>query len=153
MNRYAATALIAGLVFGAGLGVSGMTDPTKVLAFLDFFGDWDPSLALVMGSALLVNAVASRWVFRRARPLLDVRFHMPIPTAVDVRLVAGSALFGLGWGLSGYCPGAAIAAVGTGAGEVLVFLGSMAAGMALFRVFDTLTSTSPARGAVEAAAE
>ncbi|MDT0617738.1 DUF6691 family protein [Salinisphaera sp. P385] len=104
-------ALIAGGIFGFGLSLSHMVDPNKVLDFLDLPGTWDPSLALVMGGALAVTAVTFPLILRRPMPLFDQRFHMPTTTAVDTRLLGGAALFGLGWGLSGYCPGPALGAI------------------------------------------
>lgn len=124
----------AGLVFALGLGISQMANPNKVLSFLDFFGAWDPSLALVMGGALGLNLILFRLILKRPRPLFDTQFHLPTFSAVDARLVVGSALFGLGWGLAGYCPGAAITAIPTGAGSVLLFIASMVGGMLLYRI-------------------
>lgn len=140
-----------GVVFALGLGISQMTNPNKVLSFLDFFGDWDPSLALVMGAALGLNVFLFRRVLRRKQPVLDVQFHLPTQTAVDRNLVVGSALFGLGWGLSGYCPGAAMAAAPTGSASVFVFLTAMGGGMLLHRAWVSLAIHTSAP--VEAAAE
>ncbi len=123
-------ALLSGTLFGAGLATSEMTNPAKVLAFLDVTGAWDPSLAFVMGAALVVMAVAWRFERTPSSP----------PSGIDGRLVAGAALFGLGWGLAGFCPGPALAALITGSGEVAVFVGSMLAGMALHHV---LTDARP----------
>ena len=123
-------ALLSGTLFGAGLATSEMTNPAKVLAFLDVTGAWDPSLAFVMGAALVVMAVAWRFERTPSSP----------PSGIDGRLVAGAALFGLGWGLAGFCPGPALAALVTGSGEVAVFVGSMLAGMALHHV---LTDARP----------
>lgn len=126
---------VAGLVFGLGLIVSGMADPAKVLGFLDVAGmadgSWDPSLAFVMGGAILVAAPGFRLAMRRRAPLLDARFHVPAERRIDGRLVGGAALFGLGWGLSGFCPGPAILAVPLGAPGTLVFVAAMVAGFAL----------------------
>jgi uncharacterized membrane protein YedE/YeeE len=129
-----------GLVFGLGLAISQMINPNKVLAFLDFFGDWDPSLAFVMIAAIGVNAFLFRVILRRPRPTFDVQFHMPSSSVVDWKLVVGSALFGLGWGLSGYCPGAAVAAVPAGSSSVLLFLGSMGLGMLGYHAWERATS-------------
>ncbi len=119
-------ALIAGTIFGAGLAIAQMTNPAKVIGFLDVAGSWDPSLAFVMGSALAVSAVAYRL---RGTPIAA-------PTAgIDGRLIGGAALFGLGWGLAGFCPGPAIASLVTGSGDVALFVVSMIAGMGLFRAF------------------
>jgi len=128
------TALISGLLFGAGLALSGMMNPAKVIGFLDLFGDWDPSLALVMGGALAVMAIAVRIGKRFTKPILDDRFHAPATTAIDRRLILGAVLFGLGWGIAGLCPGPAIAALVTGATDMLVFVAAMIAGMIGFQI-------------------
>jgi len=141
------SALGAGLVFGVGLGLSGMTRPAKVLAFLDVFGSWDPSLMFVMMGAIFVHFVLSRWIRRRQRPLLEPRFHLPAARNVDRELVIGSAVFGLGWGLGGYCPGPAIVSLGSGAMSAIVFVAAMAAGMGL-QYLAQLPRDAPA-GAVE----
>jgi uncharacterized membrane protein YedE/YeeE len=114
-------ALGAGLSFGAGLVLSGMTRPAKVLAFLDVFGEWDPSLAFVMAGAIAVHALGYRLVRRRRRPLGGDRFHVPERGVIDRRLLAGAALFGVGWGLAGYCPGPAVVALASGSLGVAVF--------------------------------
>ncbi len=130
--------LAAGLVFGAGLAVSQMVSPAKVLAFLDLgaipAGGWDPSLALVMTGALAVAAAGFRLVARRARPLCAPAFHLPQRRAIDARLVAGALLFGAGWGLVGYCPGPAIASLAYGRWQTAVFVLAMLAGMLLHRL-------------------
>jgi uncharacterized membrane protein YedE/YeeE len=126
--------LLIGLLFGIGLVVSGMTDPAKVQNFLDFAGTWDPSLAFVMGSAVVVAFVGYRIAFRRARPVADTRFHIPTHTAIDAPVIVGPAIFGIGWGLSGYCPGPAIAALGLGAPATLAFIAAMVVGMAATRL-------------------
>jgi uncharacterized membrane protein YedE/YeeE len=123
------SAFAAGIVFGVGLGLSGMTQPAKVLAFLDVFGAWDPTLMFVMGGAILVHFGLSRLIRRREAPLLDTRFHLPTATSLDTKLIAGSALFGVGWGLGGYCPGPAIVSAGSGALAAIVFVGAMALGI------------------------
>jgi uncharacterized membrane protein YedE/YeeE len=133
----------AGTVFGLGLGLSGMTQPGKVLAFLDVAGKWDPSLMFVMGGAILVHFVLSRWIRRRSAPLLAERFHWPTAIGLDAKLIAGSALFGVGWGLGGYCPGPAIVSLGSGALAPFVFVAAMALGMALQHLF-TLPTRAPA---------
>jgi uncharacterized membrane protein YedE/YeeE len=129
--KSALSALGAGLVFGIGLGLSGMTQPAKVVAFLDIFGSWDPSLIFVMAGAILVHVALGRFIRRRDRPLLDARFHLPTATRVDTKLIAGAAVFGLGWGLGGFCPGPALVTLGSGALSAFVFVGAMALGMAL----------------------
>ena len=128
-------ALIAGVVFGTGIAVSGMMDPAKVLNFFDIAGTWDPSLAFVMGGALVVTFIGYRLVWRRSAPLFGGRFQIPGSTAIDGRLIGGSALFGVGWGIAGFCPGAAIPALGTGRWEVALFLVAVIAGFGLRRVF------------------
>ena len=125
------TALFAGVVFGVGLGLSGMTQPAKVIGFLDVFGAWDPSLVFVMGGAFVVHFVLSRWIRQRERPLLDVRFHLPPQARIDAKLVLGAAIFGVGWGLAGYCPGPAIVSLGSGALAPVIFVAAMALGMAI----------------------
>jgi uncharacterized membrane protein YedE/YeeE len=124
-------ALIAGAIFGVGLYVSQMVDPHKVLRFLDITaiseGGWDPSLALVMGAALVVMFVAVRIGARQPFPLLD-RYHLPATNAIDARLIGGSALFGVGWGMSGVCPGPALAALALAPENILVFVAAMVAG-------------------------
>ncbi|MFC4166316.1 DUF6691 family protein [Teichococcus aestuarii] len=122
-----------GLLFGLGLLVSGMADPAKVLNFLDLGGAWDPSLAFVMAGAVLTTALGYRLVLRRPRPLLAEAFQLPTRRAVDGRLLLGAALFGIGWGLGGFCPGPALASLGLGAPGTLAFLPAMLAGMALAR--------------------
>lgn len=120
------SALASGTLFGIGLAVAQMTDPAKVIGFLDVAGSWDPSLAFVMGAALLVSSVAYRIHNARSGPQAP-------GAGIDGRLIAGAALFGIGWGLAGFCPGPAIAALVTGSGQVALFVGSMLAGMALFQ--------------------
>lgn len=126
-------ALVAGLIFGAGLGLSGMTKPAKVIGFLDLTGRWDASLAFVMVGAIGVYGIASRLVLRRAAPLEDDRFHLPISNAVDARLLVGAALFGIGWGIAGYCPGPVIVGLGSKQMAPLVFVGAMVLGMLAHR--------------------
>lgn len=120
--------LLAGLIFGLGLGVAQMSNPSKVQAFLDVTGDWDPSLAFVMGGAVAVTLLGFRLVRRRGRPLLDDRFHWPLLSHVDGQLILGAALFGVGWGLSGYCPGPAVSTLLSGNAEVWWFVPSMLLG-------------------------
>lgn len=130
-----AAALVAGLVFGLGLTISGMTDPAKVLNFLDVTGTWDGSLAFVMGGGVIVAFIGYRLAFSSGRPLFDSRFHLPTAVHIDGRLVSGAALFGIGWGLGGLCPGPALASLLTGSGGVLIFVGAMVAGMWLGRAY------------------
>lgn len=135
MNRTTeiAVAFGCGLLFAAGLVLSRMTDPAVVIAFLDVGGDWDPSLALVMVGALAVFAPAYRWSTRRARPALVAAFSRPEARRIDLPLIAGAAIFGVGWGASGYCPGPAVTSALTGGSGVLAFLGGMALGMLFIR--------------------
>ena len=128
------SAFLVGLLFGAGLIVSGMTDPFKVIGFLDLTGPWDPSLAFVMAGAVLVGLVAYRIAGRRAATVLGEPMRLPATAAVDRRLVLGSLAFGIGWGLAGFCPGPALAALGAGYGKAAAFVAAMAAGMALFEI-------------------
>lgn len=131
-----AASLLTGLLFGVGLAVAQMTDPAKVLSFLDVTGAWDPSLLLVLGGAVLLSAVAYRWILSQPAPRLDDKFHSPGAGRVDVRLISGAALFGVGWGLAGYCPGPAIASLGLGNPEALWLLPSLLAGAAFQRGLD-----------------
>jgi uncharacterized membrane protein YedE/YeeE len=125
-------ALLAGAVFGIGLMVSGMANPAKVLGFLDLFGNWDPSLAFVMGGAILVGVVAFALARKRTVSLLGLQMRMPTATQVDRRLVGGGLLFGIGWGIAGFCPGPALVALGMGEQKASVFVGAMLIGMGLF---------------------
>lgn len=125
--------LASGLLFGAGMAVAGMTDPSKVLNFLDPGRGWDPSLALVMAAAIPVSALAFQLARRRARPLLEPGFSLPQNTRLEPPLLLGSALFGIGWGLSGYCPGPAVASLAQPSLPLLIFLSSMAAGLVIAR--------------------
>lgn len=126
-------AIVCGLIFGAGLVISDMINPARVLAVLDVAGHWDPSLAFVMGGALIPSAVAYIIRGRRSPPLLDSRFYVPANRSIDWRLVTGAALFGLGWGLVGFCPGPAVAALSTGRWEAVLFVAAMLVGMCLYR--------------------
>ncbi|OLP55026.1 transporter [Rhizobium rhizosphaerae] len=128
------SALACGLLFGAGLVISDMANPQRVLAFLDIAGAWDPSLAFVMAGALVPSSLAY-WIKRRqARPLLDKEFHIPTSRTIDGRLVGGAVLFGLGWGLVGLCPGPAFAVLITGRWQAALFVGAMLTGMLVFRL-------------------
>lgn len=130
--------LLSGAVFGVGLTVADMTNPNKVLNFLDVTGNWDASLLLVLGGAVVLSALIFRWVLRLPAPVLDVRFHLPRQTTIDTRLITGSAIFGIGWGIAGYCPGPAVAAIGLGNPEVLWLLPAVLAGAAAQRAIDRL---------------
>ena len=131
----AVAAAAAGLVFALGLGLGGMTDPARVLGFLDVAGAWDPSLALVMAGAVGTHALLRRRVLRRARPILAPTFPALAGTAVDRRLLTGAALFGVGWGLAGYCPGPALISLAGGSAAAPLFVAAMAAGMLLFEAW------------------
>ncbi len=124
---------VSGLLFGIGLVLAGMTQPSKVVGFLDFGGDWDPSLAFVMGGAILVFAPAQWWIRRREKPALASTFSMPPKAHITKPLLIGSSLFGIGWGLSGFCPGPAIVSLGALLPEALLFGGGMVAGFVLFQ--------------------
>jgi uncharacterized membrane protein YedE/YeeE len=135
-------ALAAGLIFGIGLIVSGMSDPSKVLGFLDLAGKWDPSLAFVMGGAVLVALVAFRIAGKRQRTLLGGALHLPTATRIDRRLVLGGLAFGVGWGLAGYCPGPALASLASGRSEPIIFSAAMLAGMAIYELIERLQAAS-----------
>ena len=124
---------LAGLIFGVGIAISGMANPAKVLNFFDIFGTWDPSLALVMAAALAVTAIGYRLVLKRSKPILEPKFHVPGNRKLDMPLIAGSAAFGIGWGITGFCPGGAIPALGLGEPTAWIFVGSMLAGIAAAR--------------------
>ena len=126
------TALLAGLVFGLGLIVSGMANPAKVLGFLDIAGRWDPSLALVMAGAIAVGLIGFRVAGARTTCLLGTPMSLPTARNIDRRLVIGSLVFGVGWGLAGFCPGPALVALGAGRIEAVVFVAAMVAGMLVF---------------------
>lgn len=120
---------LIGLVFGAGIVISGMGNPAKVLNFFDIFGTWDPSLMLVMGSALAVTFVGYRFVLKRPTPVFDKVFLLPTKKDIDKPLVLGSAIFGIGWGIAGFCPGGAIPALGSGNVQPFIFVTAMIAGI------------------------
>lgn len=124
---------ILGVLFSIGLTVSGMVNPNKVIGFLDIFRDWDPALIFVMGGAVLVNLIFFRLVLKRKNPLLGGEFKLPTSTVVDWKLICGSALFGIGWGLGGICPGPGLANLFTANTQILYFVGSMIVGMMSFK--------------------
>ena len=130
------SALLIGLLFGTGLIVSGMTDPSKVIGFLDLAGSWDPSLAFVMGGAIGVGLVAFTVAARRKRALLGNALRLPTATRIDRRLVGGGFAFGVGWGLAGYCPGPALASLASGGAKAVIFSAAMVAGMAIFTLLE-----------------
>lgn len=138
-------ALFAGLVFGLGLIVSGMTDPSKVTGFLDLAGAWDPSLGLVMGGAIGVGLVAFHFARARSYSLLGVPMQLPKARQIDRKLILGGLTFGVGWGLAGYCPGPALASLATGGSKPLIFTIAMLAGMVIFEIQDRLSQTAVSR--------
>jgi uncharacterized membrane protein YedE/YeeE len=144
------TAFLSGLLFGAGLILSGMSNPAKVLAFLDLAGMWDPSLLFVMVGAVLVAALAFRFARTRLRPLFGSHIHVPGAGRIDAPLVLGSTVFGIGWGLVGYCPGPALTALAVGGRSTLLFVAAMLAGMAIFEVIQRMRASYAARPRVAA---
>ena len=124
---------LIGALFGMGIVVSGMGNPAKVVNFFDVFGTWDPSLIFVMGGALAVTAVGYRFLLHRPRPLFEDGFHLPTARKIDTRLLAGSATFGVGWGIAGFCPGGALPVLGAFDASVWVFTGAMVAGILVAR--------------------
>lgn len=138
--------LVAGALFGAGLAVGGMTDPARVRGFLDLFGDWDPTLAFVMGGAVIVMAVAWRLQARMARPLFGERFALPDRSDLDGKLMAGSALFGIGWGFAGLCPGPAVASLALAPLDALPFVAAMLVGMVLQSFWPARVRRAQAQG-------
>ncbi len=138
------TAYFIGLVFGSGIALSGMINPAKVLNFFDVAGTWDPSLIFVMGGALLVTVIGYRLMLVREEPVLATRFQLPTSRAIDARLVVGSALFGLGWGIAGFCPGGALPALGTGRSDVFLFVAALIAGILVTRLSMKMTQRAAA---------
>ncbi len=126
-----AVALVAGIIFGFGLSLSGMLDPARIQGFLDIFGAWDPSLMFVLGGAVVVAFIGVRLTQRMARPAFDTAFHLANTTTIDGRLILGSAIFGIGWGLGGFCPGPAVASLSLGLWPTWLFVIAMITGMAL----------------------
>ncbi len=127
------SAFIAGLVFGLGLTIAQMINPQKVLGFLDVAGQWDGSLALVMAGALITLTISQHFIFRRSAPLYEAQFNLPTSKIIDARLLSGAALFGIGWGLAGLCPGPALASLSFGIAKNYAFVIAMLAGMAIFQ--------------------
>ena len=132
--------ILAGMLFGAGLAISGMLDPTRVRAFLDVFGAWDPTLAFVMGGAVIVMAIAWLIVPRMAEPLIADEFHLPTKSDLTPSLIGGAALFGMGWGIAGLCPGPGIAALVIEPVSAAIFVIAMLAGMAALRLVEGASS-------------
>jgi uncharacterized protein len=137
MNKHLISAFLTGIVFGLGLLVSGMANPDKVLSFLDLAGNWDPSLALVMGGAIAVGVIAFGLIRDRTHSLLGEPLRLPTRKDLDSRLVLGSLGFGVGWGLAGFCPGPALVAVGAGEIKAVVFVAAMLAGMGIFEMLES----------------
>jgi uncharacterized membrane protein YedE/YeeE len=137
MNRERLSALVVGLLFGLGLMLAGMTDPGKVIGFLDLAGNWDPSLAFVMGGAIAVGLGAFALARRRTVAFLGGAMHLPTARDIDKRLLLGSLLFGIGWGLGGFCPGPALVSLATGNAKAIVFVVAMLAGMALVDLIES----------------
>lgn len=131
-------ALLAGLLFGIGLILSGMSDPSKVLGFLDITGSWDPSLAFVLGGAVLVGLLVFPFASKRPKSILGEVMQLPTATQIDCRLVLGGITFGVGWGLAGYCPGPALASLAQGGPKPLIFVVAMLLGMGLFEVLERM---------------
>jgi uncharacterized membrane protein YedE/YeeE len=138
---------LVGLLFGLGLILAGMTDPGKVIGFLDLFGLWDPSLALVMGGGILVGLFAFGTAKRRSANFFGGAMHLPVATDIDKRLVLGSLAFGIGWGLAGFCPGPAIVSLAAGQPKAAVFVLAMLAGMLIFEVGERRAQRPQAQGA------
>ncbi len=139
------TALLAGLVFGVGLLISGMANPAKVLGFLDLAGPWDPSLAFVMGGAVGVGFFAFLLAGKRAMTMIGLEMKLPTAGPIDRRLVIGSTIFGIGWGVAGFCPGPALVALGMGEAKALAFVIAMLLGMVLFELIERRRAAMPAR--------
>ena len=144
---FALSALLSGLVFGLGLIVSGMANPAKVLGFLDLAGEWDPSLALVMGGAVAVGFFAFLIAKNRTRSFIGAEMKLPTASAIDSRLLAGSAMFGAGWGVAGFCPGPGLVALGMGEPKALVFVTAMLVGMVIFSWLEKRKSPAAANAA------
>ncbi|MDX1455784.1 MAG: DUF6691 family protein [Gammaproteobacteria bacterium] len=125
---------LTGLLFGIGIAISGMINPAKVLNFFDIAGTWDLSLAFVMGGGLLVTVIAYPLIFKRDRPVFDLSFRLPDTKHIDKRLIGGSAIFGIGWGIAGFCPGAALPALGTGKMEVFAFVAAVIVGIGIAKL-------------------
>lgn len=142
--RLVSTYLI-GLIFGVGISISGMANPAKVLNFFDLAGTWDPSLILVMGGAVVVAFLGYRIVLHRPAPLIASRFHLPDNPRIDARLLGGAALFGVGWGIAGFCPGGALPALGTGRFEVFAFVAALIAGIFAAKGLIALSGARAAR--------
>lgn len=135
--------LLIGMLFGLGLMISGMIQPKKVQDFLDVTGRWDSSLLFVMGGALLVTSLTFPRILKRRQPVLDHEFHLPAARQIDAQLIIGAALFGIGWGLGGFCPGPALVGLAMGSRQAMIFVGAMLLGMALHRSYRALRQPRP----------
>lgn len=134
------TTYLIGLIFGFGISISGMINPAKVLNFFDIAGTWDPSLMFVMGGALITTFVGYRLIFCRQVPILGEVFNLPSSQTVDSRLIAGSAVFGVGWGIAGFCPGGALPALGTGQSQVFIYAAALVAGIFIAKFLQSITA-------------
>ncbi|MCX4243748.1 DUF6691 family protein [Paraliomyxa miuraensis] len=141
MSKQVLVALVSGLLFAVGLGIAGMTQPQKVIAFLDVTGDWDPSLAFVMGGAILVYMPILRLMKHRGRAVLAPTLQLPTREDLDARLLLGAAMFGIGWGLAGYCPGPALVSLASLTVPALLFGAAMSAGMGLHTLYERSRNT------------
>ena len=139
---------IVGLIFGLGITLSGMINPAKVLNFFDIAGTWDPSLIFVMVGALAITLVGYRLVFGRGTPIFAQKFHLPTRQDVDGRLIGGAAVFGVGWGIAGFCPGGALPAIGTLQSDVLIFIASLVGGILIARGFQQIKPRRSVSGKV-----
>lgn len=138
--------LLLGLLFGTGIAISGMINPAKVINFFDIAGSWDPSLLFVMGGALTTTLIGYRLALKQASPIFSAKFYLPTRTDIDMKLLSGAAIFGIGWGISGFCPGGAVPALGTGKTDVLIFIAALVAGILIVRlVIQPLLSTVSTR--------
>ena len=145
--KYNIASLLAGLIFGLGLIVSGMANPEKVLGFLDIAGAWDPSLAFVMAGAIIVGVVAFAVARKRTLSFLGFNMTLPANNRIEKRLIIGSMMFGIGWGIAGFCPGPALVALGAGEAKGVVFVASMVAGMVIFELFERRKAAAANAGA------
>ncbi|WP_439154164.1 DUF6691 family protein [Yoonia sp.] len=135
---------IIGLIFGVGISISGMANPAKVLNFFDVAGTWDPSLIFVMGGAVVVTFIGYRFVLKRPAPMLEQKFQLPTRRDLDLPLIGGSAVFGIGWGIAGFCPGGALPALGTGKSEVFIFVAALLAGIFAVNIMNRMRQTRSA---------
>ena len=134
------TSYLIGLIFGVGISISGMANPAKVLNFFDVAGAWDPSLAFVMGGALIVTFIGYRYILKRPAPFLSASFQLPTRRDLDLSLIGGSAVFGVGWGIAGFCPGGALPALGTARSEVLIFVAALLGGIVIAKLMQAAMS-------------